>query len=157
MTLHIITITPKHIINVSDRLISTASGSKRELDNDLYKHLILITNDAVMTISFAGFAGLDYSPNQTMDWLTEVINKTSSNGFHSIEKHLSNIAIAANKYIVQFKTQRIQAEALRLAVYAVGWVGTKEYGEVQYSCVIDNCIDKWWTCDLTPFLVPLAT
>jgi hypothetical protein len=72
MTLHITTITRKHIISVSDRLIATSSGFC-ELDADLYKHLILITDDAVMTIGFAGFAGLSSSPNQTMDWFTEVI------------------------------------------------------------------------------------
>lgn len=148
MTLHITTITPYHIITVSDRLIATASESKigyRDLDNDLYKHLILITDDARMTISFAGFAGLKSSPNQTIEWLTEVISNTSRDGFHTIEKHLSNIAIAANDYIVQYKKKRVPAAALRLAIYACGWVGTKEYGEVQYCCVIDNYIDKWWT------------
>lgn len=144
MTLHITTITPKHIISVSDRLIATSAGF-RELDADLYKHIILITDDSIMTICFAGFAGLVSSPNQTMDWITEVINNTSRDGFHTIEKHLSNIAITANDYIAQFKKQRVQADALRLAIYACGWVGTKEYGEIQYGCVIDNCLDKWWT------------
>jgi hypothetical protein len=72
-------------------------------------------------------------------------SNTSHGGFHTFEKHLSNIAIVANDYIAQFKKQGVQADALRLAIFACGWVGTKEYGEVQYSCVIDNCLDKWWT------------
>lgn len=144
MTLHITTITPNHIITVSDRLIAPSPGYC-ELDDDLYKHLILITDDASMTISFAGFAGLISSPNQTVNWLTEVVNKTSSSGCHAIEKHLANIECAANDYISQFKGPGVHAGALRLAIYACGWVGTKEYGEIQYGCVIDNCIDKWWT------------
>ena len=98
-----------------------------------------------MTICFAGLAGLDKSPNQTIDWLTEVIQSTSRSGCHQIEKHLSNIALAANDYITGYIKKRVQSDALRLAIFATGWIGTKEYGEVQYNYIIDNCIDKHWS------------
>jgi hypothetical protein len=56
MTLHVVTITPEHVLSVSDRLISTSGGIK-ELDDDRFKHVTLQTDDARAVISFAGFAG----------------------------------------------------------------------------------------------------
>ena len=74
MTLHIVTITPNHVICVSDRLIFTPAGY-REVDNDRYKHFLLLTDDARVIITFAGFAGILGPDEQlretTIDWLTK--------------------------------------------------------------------------------------
>ena len=94
MTLHINVITPNHVINVSDRLISTPTGYK-EFDNDRYKHMVLITDDAKAIVSFAGFAGCfnasDQLKESMIDWLTQVIHETSVQGQHGIEKHLEDL------------------------------------------------------------------
>jgi len=52
MTIHINTITPNHVITVSDRLLSTPTGHI-ELGDDRYKHLILICDDARVVTSVA--------------------------------------------------------------------------------------------------------
>jgi hypothetical protein len=147
MTLHITTITPNHIISVSDRLNSTSSiaGSKyREIDNDLYKHVVLLNKSARMTICYAGHAGLTTAPRQTLDWLTRAVSDGNTRHL-PIDELLAHVTIAANDYIAQFVKQGIPVDALRLVIFATGWVGTKEYGDVQYNGVIDNCIDKYWT------------
>jgi hypothetical protein len=147
MTLHITTITPNYIISVSDRLISTSyiKGSiYKEIDDDLYKHVVLLNKSARMTICYAVHAGLTTSPRQTLDWLAQAVSY--ANTLHlPIDKLLAHVAIAAIDYIIQFVNMGIPADALRLAIFATGWVGTKEYGDVQYNGVIDNCIDKYWT------------
>ena len=147
MTLHITTITPNHIISVSDRLISTWSKSDSkylELDNDLYKHVVLLNRYTRTTVSFAGLAGLTSLPKQTLDWLTKAISD-SNNSNLTIDKQLAQVAIAADAYIARFSRRGIPAEALRLAIFASGWTGTMEHGEVQYWCCIENCLDRYWT------------
>jgi len=147
MTLHITTITPNHIVTVSDRLISTSSvnGSKyQEIDNDLYKHIVLINKNARMTICYAGHAGLTTSPRQTLDWLTKAVSDANSRHL-PIDKLLAEVAVSANHYLVQFVKLGIPADTLRLAIVASGWVGTKQFGDIQYIGVVDNCIDKYWT------------
>lgn len=143
MTLHITTITPKHIISVSDRLLATPTGYK-EIDNDKYKHLILITDDANTVITFAGFAGLAGAKETTIDWLTKVASNTSREGHHNIRKHLTDIRRHADDYISKFKKSGINSSDLRLAIVVFGWVGTKEYGDVQYRCIIENCLEDPW-------------
>lgn len=142
MTLHIVTITPNHVVVVSDRLIATSAGY-RELDNDRYKHLLLITDDARVIISFAGFAGILGSGNNlretTIDWLTQVIQHTSREGRHRIDQHLTDIRDRAKDYINSLRNSRIPPSDLRLAILASGWVGSE-----QFNCVIDNCLEKAW-------------
>ena len=93
MTLHIRTITPNHVVYVSDRLIHTPT-SYIELANDRYKHLILICDDARVVTSFAGIAGVivpskdaaSELANGTIDWITEVFQETSPNYQEKIER-----------------------------------------------------------------------
>ena len=143
MTLHITTITPNHVVSVSDRLIATSAGY-RELDNDRYKHLLLVTDDAKVVISFAGFAGILGSDNNlketTIDWLTQEIQHTSGEGHHRINEHLTDIRDHAQDYINSLSSNRIPPTDLRLAILASGWVGPE-----QFNCVIDNCLEKAWT------------
>ena len=144
MTLHVVTITPNHIISVSDRLISRLSDSGTEfveIDNDMDKQFILVTDEARMTISYAGFAGTSKSPKSTIKWLIDVIQNTSMRGIHNTKQHLGIIGDAVNKYISQFRGQGYPDEVLRLAIFASGWLNTKEYGELTYNYVIDNCLD----------------
>jgi hypothetical protein len=147
MTLHITTITPNHIISASDKLISTWSKSDfnyLELDNDLFKYVALLNRNTRATVSFAGLAGLTSLPNQTIDWLTKALSESNTDN-QMIDKQFEHIKIAADDYIARFSRRGIPAEALRLAIFASGWTGTKEYGDVPYWCCIDNCIDKYWT------------
>jgi len=142
MTLHIVTIMPNHIVSVSDRLIAT-SGGYRELDSDRYKHLLLITDDAKVVISFAGFAGILESDNNlkktTIDWLTHVIEHSSREGHHRINQHLTDIRDHAKDHINSLRNSRIPPTDLRLAILASRWVGSE-----QSICVIDNCLEKAW-------------
>src|SRR5674476_1150201 len=104
MTLHITTITPNHIVSVSDRLISTSSiaGSRyQEIDNDLYKHVVLVNKGARMTICYAGHAGLTTSPRQTLDWLTRAVSDGNTRQL-PIDELLAYVTMAANDYITQF-------------------------------------------------------
>lgn len=143
MTLHILTITPNHVICVSDRLISTSTGYT-ELDNDKYKHLLLTTNDARVSISFAGFAGILGKNSElnetTIDWLTQVIQNTSKAGYHDINKHLIDIRDCIQNHIDRLAKLRIPSKDLRLALLISGWIGSEQFG-----CVIDNCLEKAWT------------
>ena len=131
---------PDHVVTVSDRLIIT-SGGYRELDDDKYKHLILLTDDARLVISFAGFAGILGRGNllkETMlDWLTKVIQNTSKNGHHNINQHLNDIRDHANDYIDKLKKHRIPSTHLPLAIQISGWIGYE-----QFHCVIENCLNK---------------
>lgn len=142
MTLHIVTVTPNHVVSVSDRLIATSAGY-RELDNDSYKHLLLITDDARVIISFAGFAGILGSDNNlketTIDWLTHVIQQTSGEGHHRIDQHLTDIRDRAKDYIHSLRNSGIPPTDLCLTILASGWVGPE-----QFNCVIDNCLEKAW-------------
>jgi hypothetical protein len=145
MTLHVTTITPKHIVSVSDRLIATSSGFK-ELDRDRYKHLTLLTPDARVLITFAGFAGVaDSNKNikeTILDHITQTLGATSSRGKHQVLTHLLSIKENTEKYISKLHNQGLQWADLRLAIAVWGVVGTKEYGPVQYSCLIDNCLSN---------------
>lgn len=133
MTLHIATITPKHIVCVSDRLLSP----KHELANDRYKHLVLMADDGSAIISFAGFAGTinseDDLENSTIDWLTQICSETSSNGKHSIDEHLNDIEKNANGFISKFQKNL----DLRLAIFVVGQCKGK-----QFIRVIDNYLNE---------------
>ena len=144
MTLHVTTITPKHIVSVSDRLIATSAGFK-ELDRDRYKHLTLITPDAKVLITFAGFAGVADSKknikDSILDHITRTLGETSRKGQHQVIAHLLSIKKSTEKYIDKLHNQGIQWPNLRLVIAAWGVVGTKEYGPTQYSCFIDNCLD----------------
>lgn len=136
MTLHIATITPKHIVCVSDRLLSSSHGFL-ELANDRYKHLVLMADDGSAIISFAGFAGTINSEgdleNATIDWLTQICSETSSNGKHSIDEHLNDIKKNANGFINKFQKNL----DLRLAILVVGQCK----GE-QFIRVIDNYLNE---------------
>lgn len=137
MTLHILNIMPNHIVIVSDRLISTGSG--QEIDSDRYKHFVLLTDDARAIVSFAGFAGIE-GEKTTIDWLVDEILATCRQGHHSIDQHLDDIWKHAQEYIDEFRKRRIDWKHLRLVIMVSGWVGLE-----QFNCVIDNCLDKYWT------------
>ena len=146
MTLHITTITPNHVISVSDRLVAT-SGGYIELDNDRYKHLILKTDDARVIVTFAGFAGIPASDGTlgktTIDRLTRIIQNTSSKGYHLIGEHIKDIFNSVSRRINKLKKLKkcgISAKDLRLAIVISGWIGQE-----QFNYVIDNCLEKAWT------------
>ncbi len=142
MTLHINTITPTHIISVSDRQISTSRGML-ELADDRYKHLLLMTDDGAAIISFAGFAGTITADGQfersTIDWLTELCSETSRSGKHTIDAHLTDIRDQSKQYIDEFRKKGIKPELLRLAIVALGLCNNQ-----QFTCVIDNCLENYW-------------
>lgn len=141
MTLHVVTITPNHVLSVSDRMIST-SGGLVELDDDRFKHVTLLTDDARAVISFAGFAGKlgrDGKANETTaDWLTGVLRDTLEAGYHGIDRHLNDIRDRANQYISSLRT-RHQSWDLRLAILVSGWVGSDAF-----NCIMDNYIKPRW-------------
>ena len=150
MTLHVVTITPNHVLSVSDRLIST-SGGLRELDDDRFKHVTLQTDDARAVISFAGFAGKlgrDGKVNETTaDWLSSVLEGTMKAGYHGIDKHLSDIRDNMKRYLTslrkEFPAKESQADVLRLAIIVSGWTGSDPF-----NCIMDNCIEtdlRWST------------
>ncbi|MFC1939991.1 hypothetical protein ACFLXO_04840 [Chloroflexota bacterium] len=128
---------PNHIVIVSDRLISTGSG--QEIDSDRYKHFVLLTDDAKAIVSFAGFAGIE-GERTTIDWLVDEILATCRQGHHSVDEHLDDIWKHAQEYIDDFKRRRIGRKHLRLVIMVSGWIGSE-----QFNCVIDNCLDKYWT------------
>lgn len=143
MTLHVITITPEHILSVSDRLIST-SGGLMELENDRFKHVTLQTEDARAVISFAGFAGIlerDGKVNQTTaDWLTTVLNDTLKVGHHGINEHITDVKDRTIQYLSQLRVKFPWIDR-RMAIIISGWAGSNAF-----NCVIDNCIEpdlKW--------------
>lgn len=144
MTLHINTITPNHIISVSDRLLSTPKGYFDDL-SDRYKHFILITDDSRMIVTFSGFAGTigknGVLKESTIDWLTNVILNTAKNGHHNLVDHLKDIQIDAEKRIERFHTQNnVPLSNLHLAIFIAG-----EYRGNQIGFIIENCIEKYWT------------
>jgi len=143
MTLHVVTITPNHILSVSDRLIST-SGGQIELDDDRFKHVTLRTEDARAVISFAGFAGIlgrDGKVNETTaDWLTGVLEDTMKAGHHGIDRHLTEIRDRTNQHLSSLRGKSPSRD-LRLAIIASGWAGSDAF-----NCVMDNCVEpgmKW--------------
>ena len=77
MTIHLTTITSNVVVAVSDRLILTQVEYK-PLQADKYKHLVLSTDDALVVVSFAGFAGI-LSGSQlkatTVDSITSVLSR----------------------------------------------------------------------------------
>jgi len=145
MTLHVITITPEHILSVSDRLLSTSDGLI-ELDNDRFKHVTLQTDDARAVISFAGFAGMlgrDGKVNQTTaDWLTTVLIDTLEAGHHGINEHVTDVKDRTIQYLSQLRVKFPLIDR-RMAIIISGWAGFNAF-----NCVIDNCIEpdlKWST------------
>ncbi len=136
MTLHILTVMPNHVVVVSDRLISS---SGQEVDSDRYKHFLLLTDDARAIVSFAGFAGIVGEKN-TIDWLIDEVLATCKQGHHNIDQHLDDIWKHAQEYIDKFIKRGIEWKNLRLAIMVSGWVDTQ-----QFNCLIDNCLDKYWT------------
>lgn len=145
MTLHIRTITPNHVITVSDRLIFTPTGYI-ELGDDRYKHLILICDDARVVTSFAGIAGIiipskkDASElkNGTIDWITEVFQETSRKA-HGIEQHLNDLRDQVQDHIDSLRNQyNLPSDSVKLAIQISGWIG-----DVQFDCVIDNYLDTF--------------
>ncbi len=145
MTLHINTITPNHIISVSDRLLSTPTGYIENSD-DRYKHFILITDDARVIVTFSGFAGIigknGVLEESTIDWLTNVIMNTAQGGHHMLwEDHIQDIKIDAEKRIERFHTQnKISLSDLLLAIFIAG-----EYKGDLFGCIIENSIEKYLT------------
>ena len=145
MTLHINTITPNHIISVSDRLLSTSTGYIEDA-NDRYKHLILITDDARVLVTFSGFAGIvrknGAHEESTIDWLTNVIMNTAHDGRHKLwEDHIKDIKNDAEKRIEKLHTQdNIPLSKLRLAIFIAG-----EYKGDLFGFIIENSIEKYWT------------
>ena len=145
MTLHINTITPNHIISVSDRLLSTSTGYIEDA-NDRYKHLILITDDARVLVTFSGFAGIigknGALEESTIDWLTNVIMDTARDGRHKLwEDHIKDIKNDAEKRIEKLQSQyKIPLSKLQLAIFIAG-----DYKGDLFGFIIDNSIEKIWT------------
>lgn len=137
MTLHVLTIMPNHVVIVSDRLVTAGNG--QEIDSDRYKHFVLLTDDARAIVSFAGFAGVP-GEKTTIDWLVEVILATCRQGHHSIDQHLTDIWKHAQEYVEGFRKRGNDWKQLRLVIMVSGWVGPE-----QFNCVIDNCLDRYWT------------
>lgn len=145
MTLHINTITPNHIISVSDRLLSTSTGYIED-SNDRYKHLILITDDARVIVTFSGFAGIigknGALEESTIDWLTKVIMNTAHDGHHKLwEDHIKDIKNDAEKRIEKLRARKISLSKLQLAIFIAG-----DYKGDLFGFIIDNSIEKYWTC-----------
>jgi len=143
VTLHINTITPNHIISVSDRLISTPNGYIEEA-NDRYKHLILITDDARVAITFSGFAGMigenGILEESTINWLKDIIIKTSHAGHRLWEDHIKDIKNEAEKRIEKLQVQsRVPLSELQLVIFIAG-----DYKGDLFGFIIDNCIEKYW-------------
>ena len=138
MTLHVITVTPEHILCVSDRLITT-SGNSVEVDDDRFKHVTLQTDDARAVISFAGFAGklnrYGILNETTADWITNVLVDTMEAGHHGINQHLTDLKDRIKKYHSELK-QSLPLDVIRLAIIVSGWAGSNAF-----NCVIDNCIE----------------
>jgi hypothetical protein len=143
MTIHILTITPNHVITVSDRLIYTPSGYI-ELGDDRYKHLILICDNARVVTSFAGIAGIVFPSrkgksivkHETIDWITKVFQETS-NKSHRIDDHLNDLRDQIQPHIDSLKQKyNLQSDTVKLAIQISGWVGAS-----QFNCVIDNYLD----------------
>jgi hypothetical protein len=143
MTIHILTITPNHVITVSDRLIYTPSGYI-ELGDDRYKHLILICDNARVVTSFAGIAcivfpsrkGKSFVKHETIDWITKVFQETSKKA-HGIDDHLNDLRDQIQPHIDSLKQKyNLQSDKLKLAIQISGWVGVS-----QFNCVIDNYLD----------------
>ncbi len=145
MTLHINTITPNHIISVSDRFLSTSTGYIEDA-TDRYKHFILITDDARVIVTFSGFAGIvgknGALEKSTIDWLTNVIMDTAHDGRHKLwEDHIKDIKNDAEKRIEKLHTQdRIPLSKLQLAIFIAG-----DYKGDLIGFIIDNSIEKNWT------------
>lgn len=150
MTLHINTITPNHIISVSDRLLSTSTGYIEDAA-DRYKHFILITDDARVIVTFSGFAGIvgknGALEDSTIDWLTNVIMNTAYDGRHKLlEDHIYDIKNSAEKRIEKLHTQNgIPSSKLRLAIFIAG-----DYKSDRFGFIIENCIEKNWTWAKVP-------
>ena len=151
MTLHIRTITPNHVITVSDRLLYTPAGYI-ELGDDRYKHLVLICDDARVAVSFAGIAGIPKPNNNgnldlhegTINWLTEVIQKTSKNA-HGINQHINEIRNQVQDRIVFLMGKyHLPWSVAKLAIQICGWIGDE-----QFDCVVDNCLDNQWQAGKT--------
>ena len=145
MTLHIRTITPNHVIYVSDRLLYTPT-CYIELGDDRYKHLILICDDARVVTSFAGIAGIlipsksgvSELKNGTIDWITKVFQNTSKND-HRIETHLNDLRSRVQDHIDSLgKRFKVPSSSLKLAIQVSGWIG-----DVQFDCVIDNYLNTF--------------
>ena len=145
MTLHINTITPNHIISVSDRLLSTSTGYIED-SNDRYKHFILITDDARVIVTFSGFAGIvgkkGALEESTIDWLTNVIMNTAGDGRHRLwEDHIKDIRNDAEKRVEKLNLQcKISMSKLQLAIFIGG-----DYKGDLFGFIIDNSIEKHWT------------
>jgi hypothetical protein len=108
MTLHVNIITPKNIISVSDRLISTPSGYIKEAD-DQYKHLVLITDDSRVVITFCGFAGIPKEDGtlaeSTLEWLKDTLLETSHFGHRLWEDHIKDLKNEAEKRIAKLQSE----------------------------------------------------
>jgi hypothetical protein len=146
MTLHIRTITPNHVIYVSDRMVHTPTGYI-ELANDRYKHLILICNNARVVTSFAGIAGVIVPSRKaaselkygTIDWITEVFQETSKK-HHRIEQHLNDLRDQVQDHIDCLRNQyNLRPDSVKLAIQISGWIL-----DIQFDCVIDNYLDTFW-------------
>jgi hypothetical protein len=149
MTLHVNTITPNHIISISDRLLSTPNGGFEDSD-DRYKYLILMTDDARVVITFSGIAGIVENgtfKDSTIDWLTNVINNTAHDKRHRLwEDHIKDIKNDAEKRIEKLHTQyKIPLSKLQLAIFIAG-----EYKGDFLGFIIENSIEKYWTWAKVP-------
>jgi len=143
MTLHIRTITPNHVVYVSDRLIYTPTGYI-ELADDRYKHVILITDDARVVTSFTGIAGVVFPSkeaaselvNGTLDWITEVFRKTAKK-HHGIDQHLNDLRDQVQGHIDFLRNKYcLGSDSVKLAIQVSGWTQ-----DIQFDCVIDNYLD----------------
>ena len=143
MTLHVVTITPNHVVCVADRLVSMFDANSSdnryvELDNDHYKHLSLITDDASAIVSYAGIAGQivfkDLIGSKTIDWLSKILQKPSTQNKFLINDHLHNIKNEMDFYVGELKTKGIPPEFLKLAIIVVGWVCGNPFMVLFHNC-----------------------
>lgn len=149
--MHILTITPNHVITVSDRLLYTPSGFI-ELGDDRYKHLIPICDNARVVTSFAGIAGIvlpsvkgeSIVKHETIAWITEVFQETSKNA-HGIDDHLNDLRDKVQQHIDNLKSKySLQSDTVKLAIQISGWVGNS-----QFNCIIDNYLDTYYRSSST--------
>jgi hypothetical protein len=148
MTLNVITISPRYVVSVSDRRMLTPNGYQ-DIDDNRYKHTVLLTDDGVAVIAFAGFAGTfrrgGRLPHTTADWIAQTIEKTALNSGYTIEEHMNALRDGAGDYVHEACTQLQASLSVRLALVATGWVKGQPF-----NCVVDNCLAEHWTWEDQP-------
>lgn len=137
MTLHIRTITPDHIIYASDRLLYTPPEFYVELQDDQYKHLLFVCDNAKAVIGFTGFAGTSGNSGMlkesTTGWIKDVLLATSKKS-HDLNIHLSDLAKLMQRRVDYLRSKyRFDMEDLKVAVQVSGWCQ-----EGPFDCIVEN-------------------